>query len=109
MAHKQSGGIMKAKFTTNSARHVTLEYDVIDHAGTRRVTRVFWAPSQGGYVREYDKNSCSSQVCERLSSTGVTLSVTREEKLLDLIRKEYRAMRREDLRNAEFIVSEKFE
>ncbi|WP_297501013.1 hypothetical protein [Ferrovum sp.] len=88
---------MKAKFTTDPAGHVSLEYDDTDYDGvTRRITRVFLAPLSGGYVREYLEHGKSSQVCERLSSTGITLSVTSREKLLDLIRKEYRAMCRSE-------------
>lgn len=88
---------MKAKFATDPAGHVSLEYDATDYDGvTRRITRVFLAPRGGGYVREYLEHGKSPQVCERLSSTGSTLSVTSREKLLDLIRKEYRAMCRSE-------------
>ncbi len=37
---------MKAKFATDPAGHVSLEYDATDYDGvTRRITRVFLAPS----------------------------------------------------------------
>ena len=54
------------------------------------VSRTFWVPAAGGYVREG-----SHQVCRKLSTRGDTLMSTRDSLLAD-IRREYRAMRRSE-------------
>lgn len=88
---------MKAKFTTDPAGRVILSYDVEDYDGVRRVERVFTCPPDGGYVREYPNGK---QVCDRLAHTGSTLTCSSRDKLLSLIRREYRAMRRAEKREA---------
>lgn len=87
---------MKAKFSTDQIGRVTLSYDCEDWDGeTIRITREFTCPPDGGYVREY-RNGDWKQVCDRLSHMGNTLSVSSRANLLDLIRREYRAMRRDE-------------
>lgn len=84
---------MRAKFTARSNSEVTLEYD--DIFSGDRVTETFTAPSSGGYVRRGDK-----QVCDKLSSRGSTLHLSNPDKypLIDLIRREYKSMRKADLK-----------
>ena len=86
---------MKARFTTDSAGRVTVAYDMESWTGeTVRVERVFTCPDDGGYVREKMSNGGWEQVCERLAGWGSTLSCSSRGRLLDLVRAEYRAMRR---------------
>jgi hypothetical protein len=75
---------MKTKITHAQAT-VTIAYTNI---WGDRISRTFWIPAAGGYVREN-----SQQVCRKLSTRGDTLMSTRATLLAD-IRREYRAMRR---------------
>ena len=89
---------MKARFTTDQNGRVVLAYDVEDYDGSvRRVVRIFTCPLSGGYVMEH-RNGEWKQVCDRLAHTGSTLTCSSREHLLDLIRREYRAMRRAEKR-----------
>jgi len=89
---------MKARFTTDQNGRVVLAYDVEDYDGSvRRVVRIFTCPLSGGYVMEH-RNGEWKQVCDRLAHTGSTLTCSSRERLLDLIRREYRAMRRAEKR-----------
>ena len=83
---------MKAKFRILVDGTVSIDYD--DVIGDR-VEREFICPVEGGYVRERVGNGYR-QVCERLSSGGSTLMVSNRKSLIDVIRSEYRAMRRND-------------
>jgi hypothetical protein len=73
---------------------ITYSHDTVTIAYTNiwgdRISRTFWVPATGGYVREG-----SQQVCRKLSTRGDTLMSTRAT-LLDDIRREYRAMRRSE-------------
>ena len=72
--------------------HVYLSYTA---PTGERVYRTFSTTNRKGFgsvIRLHD-DVRTSQVCERLASTGSTLSCTRAE-LPDVIRREYRAMRR---------------
>lgn len=86
---------MKTTITADQHGYVTISYD--DYLN-ERVTRTFFCPVNGGYVKEQDKQQQYPQVCERLSSRGNTLECSSRDKLLDLIRREYRAMRRAEKR-----------
>jgi hypothetical protein len=90
---------MNAKITTDSIGYVTLSYDLYTDylEDTVRVTRVFVCPPDGGYVRE-QINGEWKQVCDRLACMGSTLSCSSRERLAELIRREYRAMRRAEKR-----------
>ena len=55
----------------------------------------FWVPSSGGYVRRITcerEGTMGYQVCERLGSSGATLTAT-PDNLAAVIRREYRRMR----------------
>lgn len=51
-----------------------------------------WAPATGGYVR-YETHHGDKQLCDRLSRLGSTLFWDGTYPLIDLVRREYRAMR----------------
>jgi hypothetical protein len=87
----------RTQITTDDYGYVTISYD---HYYTGdRVTRTFFCPPDGGYVRE----SCDGypQVCERLASMGNTLLAGSRETLPKLIRREYQAMRAAEKREAQ--------
>lgn len=86
---------MKAKFSTDIAGRVTVEYDSGEGV---RVSRTFTCPQEGGYVRERLSGGRWEQVCEKLTSRGSTLACAGRDKLLGLIRAEYKAMRRAEKR-----------
>lgn len=81
---------MRAVIKERPAGRVTLTYD--DIYLDRRRTREFMVPRKGGYVMECVGNDFK-QVCDRLKSTGYTLRCGAKENLIDVIRREYRAMR----------------
>lgn len=91
---------MRTRFTKDDAGRVTIAYDDELHwtGEAVRVERTFTCPHEGGYVREYRKEGAWEQVCDKLESTGNTLSCSSRDKLMDLIRAEYRAMRRAEKR-----------
>lgn len=79
--------------------HVTISYD--DHVFGERITRTFFCYEEGGYVREVRNargNEQYPQVCERLASLGSTLYCRSRPQLANVIRREYRNMRREEKR-----------
>ena len=92
---------MKMRLTVNPFGNATLSYD--SHAWyaeeEERVTRLFSCPPDGGYVIEW-RNGEWKQVCDRLAGMGSTLSCRNRDSLPDLIRREYKAMRREEKREA---------
>ena len=84
-----------AKFSTDLMGRVTVAYDMESWTGEAvRVERVFTCPDDGGYVREKMPNGSWEQVCDKLAGRGSTLFCSSRDRLLDLIRAEYRAMRR---------------
>ena len=90
---------MKAKFSTDVMGRVTVAYDMESWTGeTVRIERTFTCPEEGGYVREKMSNGNWEQACDKLAGMGNTLSCSSRDKLIDLIRAEYRAMRRAEKR-----------
>lgn len=83
---------MKTKINLTEGGTVLVEYDS-PFMGDR-VTREFMAPAAGGYVREWVSGDWK-QVCDGLSDSGSTLYLVDGGSLIEMIRKEYRAMRRE--------------
>lgn len=78
--------------TSIGGGHVTISYT--DAYTDKRVERTFGAPTgREGYVVELDGRGGSRQVCDELASTGNTLMCSAE-RLPEVIRREYRAMRR---------------
>lgn len=80
----------RARFIDNG-RSVTLVY--ADPYTGDEVTREFWIPNVSGsaYVREGDK-----QVCVGLCRLGNTLTVEPGQRLVDVIRAEWRSARRQN-------------
>ena len=91
---------MKAKITKTTTGCVALAYDSHGYDADRRVVRLFCCPIDGGYVTEQIKGEWR-QVCERLSSTGITLSCSSRDALGAMIRKHYQSMKRAQSRAEE--------
>jgi hypothetical protein len=81
---------MKTKIQAISESQVLIEFD--DLLTGERYHYEIWAPAAGGYVRYNGEK----QLCERLSCSGPTLHWSAKAPLVDMIRREYRAMRRRD-------------
>lgn len=76
---------------------LTVAYD--DEMSGARMERTFTCPFDGGWVCE-ETTSGRVQVCDRLSHRGSTLRAGSRAALADLIRREYRAMRAAEKREA---------
>ena len=87
---------MKMKLTTDEMGYVTIAYDDTDWKGNTRVSRTFMCPPDGGYVREHQRDGDWRQVCDKLYGQGSTLMAPSRDALPEVIRREYRAMRRAD-------------
>ena len=91
---------MKTKITTDQAGNVTISYDNgAWYSDGERIERTFSCHPDGGYVIEW-RNNDWQQVCDRLAGMGSTLICRNRDFLPDLIRREYKAMRREEKREA---------
>jgi hypothetical protein len=88
----------RMKMTDHSKSGCTLQYTDVET--DLQFVRTFTAPAAGGYVREiFDPMKDGQQVCEKLSSSGVTLMWRPSMGYLsDLIRREYKKARAADLR-----------
>ena len=82
---------MKTVFKKIDSSTVSISYD--DYMTGERVTREFWIPISGGYIRESER-----QVCNGLSDRGYTLMANDQDDLLGAVRREYAAMRANDRR-----------
>ena len=94
---------MKATIESLGETRVFISYDVEDYStesGTKRITREFSRPTFGGYVIEWLRNSETTQVCDKLCHRGPTLYCGENTPLVNVIRREYRKMRREEKRIA---------
>lgn len=80
---------MKAKFIATANHRVVIQFCPVV-SGDEMVEIEYSAPVSGGYVR----NSDNKQVCKKLSTRGDTLQWAGDKSLIDLIRREYKAMRR---------------
>lgn len=85
---------MRTQITVGTSGAVTIAYD--DDFLGERVTRTFVCGVDGGYVREIDNCGRYPQVCEGLARLGNTLSCGSRAALPELIRREYRRMRRNE-------------
>lgn len=88
----------KAKITAQDDRHVTIEF--ADLLSGERITMEIWAPApkMGGYT--YVRYDGQKQLCDKLSLRGSTLMYKDGTRLVDLVRREYTAMRSADKRKA---------
>jgi len=90
---------MKTKITSTDDNRCTIEYDCAETG--ERIVLELWTPIAGGYVYEIDEDhpgTLGSQVCDLLGTMGNTLYRSYSRKLVEIIRREYRAMRRDEAR-----------
>lgn len=88
---------MKASIKLDSVGNVLVSYD--DAYTGERITREFFCPADGGYVRESDEKRLYPQVCDKLASRGATLRSPSRAALVDIIRREWRAAQRAEARD----------
>jgi hypothetical protein len=89
----------RTKFTATDDHLCSLLYE--DAATGDFVTRHFFAPADGGYVREWVNGGRDArQVCDALGAGGATLYWSGRKPLIEMIRREFRLMRRRE--RAEF-------
>ena len=83
---------MKTTIKQTGPREVTLSYE---DPFNGPVSREFFCPSAGAYVREWDarRKEWNQNVCAGLANTGWTLTAT-PETLLAVVRREWRQNRR---------------
>jgi hypothetical protein len=88
----------KTQITAQDDRHVYITFT--DLLSDEQITMEIWAPipKEGGY--SYVRYNDGKQLCEKLSSRGSTLMYKDGTKLVDLVRREYSAMRAADKRRA---------
>lgn len=87
---------MRTKFSVDEKGRVTVEYDRYSLDGVTRESRTFSCSEDGGYVWELTFGG-RFQVCDRLAGRGSTLYCSSRDRLIDVIRREYRAMRRANI------------
>ena len=84
---------MRANFTRHSDTAISIKYktawDTIEN-------RTF--EQRGSYVWELYPEGRAHQVCKRLACNGSTLRVKESESLIEVLRREYRAMQAADKR-----------
>ena len=83
---------MRASIREDHPGYVIVTYDDPELG---RTAMEFFCPPQGGYVRMWTQDGRHPQICERLARKGNTLISPSADALLKIIRREYRAMRRE--------------
>lgn len=83
---------MRAALRINAYGDVVISYDTADG----RVTRTFTCPIGGGYVREVLGPRHHPYAHEKLASEGPHLICVARFSLINVIRRQYRAMRRAD-------------
>jgi len=81
----------RTKFTAHDVNVVAIEY--VNELGNSE-WREFRAPRFGGYVWEVYPSGRRYQLCRGLVNSGVPLEWDGDRPLVDIIRREYRRMRR---------------
>lgn len=88
----------RTTITKTADNEVTLT--AIDPWADEPITRVFWIPTSGGYVREGDRHIADDrQVCNGLDRKGSTLMADDGDELLSIIRTEWKVCRREAMKD----------
>lgn len=88
----------KATITAHDDRHVSLAYD--DLLSGERIKLEIWAPVPREGGSSYIHYNGDKQLCHGLSGSGNTMTYPAGARLVDIVRREYRAMRRADKREA---------
>jgi hypothetical protein len=88
----------RTKITAHDDRRVTIAYTSLIDGETVQLD--IWAPQPGPSGSSYVRFNGNRQLCAGLSSGGHTLSYREGTRLVDLVRKEYRAMRADEKREA---------
>ena len=93
---------MRAHYKTGWKGAVLIAYDHKCYDGSvQRIERVFSCPHLGGFVREHDiPSNGMKQAYVGLAENGFALHCARREYLRDCIRREYRALRHAEKREA---------
>jgi hypothetical protein len=93
---------MRTLIVEHDERRVTICFDSLEPHDDRRIELEIWAPlpREGGIGYSYVRFNGDKQLCEHLGSQGSTLTYRAGTRLVDLVRREYRAMRRDDARRA---------
>jgi predicted ATP-grasp superfamily ATP-dependent carboligase len=81
---------MRTSFTINQDGTFTIKYQ--EFLTGDRITRHFWAPSDGGYIRELLPNL--RQTCANLGVSGSTLQCDSRKHCYQVLRNAYTAMRK---------------
>lgn len=85
---------MTTTFISHGQHEASVTYtDAVTQA---TVQRVFMCSRNGGYVQEIYDAGRTQQVCEALGRTGNTLLCSAQESLVDVLRREFRKMRRRE-------------
>lgn len=84
---------MKTTIKQTGDHEVTLT--AIDPITDEPISRVFWTPTSGGYIREGANHTADDkQVCAALGGRGNTLTAGNIDDLLATIRREWHAYRK---------------
>ena len=94
---------MRTRIQSIDENRVILTCDVerLDPSMGGTISIEYWSPSGGGYVYEIDEQhpgTLGRQVCEFLGSLGSTLHWSGRQPLVDMIRREWKRARRDELR-----------
>ncbi len=89
---------MRTKIIEHDERDVTLRY--LSSYTDEVVEMHIWAPRPGDSGMSYVRCDGDKQLCAGLSSGGETLTYYAGTRLVDLVRSEYRAMRRAEKRDS---------
>lgn len=81
-----------------SDRNVKIAFD--DSVTGERIEMDIWAPMPADGASTYVRYNGDRQLCVGLNGSGSTLMYRDGTKLVDLVRREYRAMRRAEQREA---------
>ncbi len=88
----------KATITAQDDRHVYLRFESSDTGDM--IEMEIWAPIPGASGWSYVRYNGDKQLCNGLASMGETLSYKDGTRLIDLVRREYKAMRAAERRDA---------
>ena len=94
---QQESTMTKTTITAHDDRHVTIKFTTLDT--DQEVEMDIWAPIPRENGSSYVRHNGDKQLCAGLSSRGSTLTYSHGTKMVDLVRREYRAMRAAEKRD----------